>query len=140
MDCAQAEVISDIKDTLKTVAQAVNRIAVQDERLLAQDRKNMEQEGDLNILYDRMRKVETILGVEGDGIRMKVVDAFKPFSDQMDQLGRFLNVVTSRAFVWVCVSLMIMTVIGTLCDLAYHADLLFKVYMWVKKVWGMIPR
>lgn len=139
-DCAQAEVISEIKETLKTVAQAVNRIAVQDERLLAHDRKNMEQEGDINILYDRVRKVETILGLEGDGIRMKVVDAFKPFTDQLERLGRFLDVVTSRAFVWVCVSLMIMTIIGTLCDLSYHADLLMKLVVLAKKTWGFIPR
>ncbi len=139
-ECAQAETITDIKETLKTVAQAVNRIAVQDERMLAFDRKNVEQDIDINGLYDRMRTIENVLGVNGDGIRMKVVDAFVPFKEQIDRLEKLLNIVTSRVFVTIILSLFGIIVVGCICDLAYHSDLLNMLFNWLTKLWSKVPR
>lgn len=139
-ECAQAETITDIKETLKTVAQAVNRIAVQDERMLAFDRKNVEQDIDINGLYDRMRTVESVLGVNGDGIRMKVVDAFVPFKTQIDRLENLLNIITSRTFAVIIISISGMVIVGGICDLAYHSDLLSILFSWVVKIWSKVPR
>ena len=139
-DCAQAETITDMKETLKAVAQAVNRIAVQDERMLAFDRKNVEQDIDINGIYERVRKIETILGVDGDGIRMKVIDAFVPFKTQIDRLEHLLNIITSRTFAVIIISIAGMVIVGGICDLAYHSDLLSILFSWIVKIWSKVPR
>lgn len=139
-ECAQTETITDIKETLKTVAQAVNRIAVQDERMLAFDRKNVEQDIDINGLYERVRIVESVLGVNGDGIRIKVLDAFVPFKEQIDRLEGLLNLLTSKTFKFIILSLFGLVVLGGICDLAYHSDLLSMLFNWLMKIWAKVPR
>lgn len=128
MECAQANVIIEIRQTLAEVSKAMGMVAAQDERLKAHEEKNREQDKSLQILYERVRSHDLVLGQEGAGIRIKVIDALEPFEVQIKRLERILDLICNKYFVVFCSAIALMVLSGTLCDLVYHNEFVTRLW------------
>jgi hypothetical protein len=127
--CIQEEHIAEIKDMLKEISRAVIQVAAQNERLDGMEEKNKEQDKSLNILYERVRVIDMILGKDGDSLKLKI---HKELMDGLGPLIRLLEILNSKVFLSVVAIMGGMVIVGALCDLAYHNDL-------VKMLWKLVP-
>ena len=130
MECMQSGNILEIREVVKEISKAMSKVAAQDERLNGMDDKHREQDQALNLLFERVRNHDLILGKDGEAINLKikseVTTELKPFI-------RILELMNTKVFFCVVLALLGMILVGALCDIAYHNDL-------IKVVWNLVPR
>jgi hypothetical protein len=130
--CIQGDNINAIRETLERVNSTLEKVAAQDARLGNHDDAFKENRHEHDIMFGSLREIERTLGKNGDGIRIKVLDALGPLNTTLDKLQRLLDVVTNKWFLTVIITLGGMVLVGALCDAVYHMDL-------VRKLWELVP-
>lgn len=128
-ECIQEQHITEIKDMLKEISKAVIQVAAQDERLDGMDEKNKEQDKSINILYERVRVIDMVLGKDGDSLKLKI---HAELMDGLRPLIQILELLNSKVVLSMVSVLFALVVVGALCDLAYHIDM-------VKMIWKLVP-
>lgn len=138
--CEQKDVINNINKTLSRVEDfqvrivgALEKLAEQGARVEHLENNSHKWEEEHDDIFNRLRIIETQLAINVPKAKLELNDAIDTLDKKMEETielldkkidvaVRFLELLTSRPAVWGVGMLAGLTLIGTLCDLAYHFE------------------
>jgi len=136
--CPQDPMIRHIAFSLEAVergqekiVEALGKLAAQDARIDHLEDAAADTKANFNEVFARIREVEQLVGRDGAGIKLGVRESLDTINERLEKITGFIDVLTSRPAISIAVALAVMTMVGTVCDMAYHYDLVKAIIKWI---------
>lgn len=136
--CVQGPMFIQIHQSLERLTSAVEKIANVHTRVDHIEEDGRKRDREIDTLFTMVRDIQIMLGKDGAGIKLEIVEALDELKASVTaevkgmkteltaeikpaiELTEFLN---SRLAIGIAIGVITLTVVGTVCDVAYHYPL-----------------